>query len=830
MTITRPLFLFLLILPLAFAFFEWRQSARKTGVVLKALSLVAIAVALAEPTLKMPQTKTGVVVLVDTSGSISDADLNHAGSLVSQMAEAVGHNWMRVIPFARQARELGPEEGRGKWRLERTSDENGQSTDLEAAIREGISAIPNGRIPRLVLISDGKENEGSSARAIAQVQRLGIPVDTFPLAGRSEKGLRLLAVSIPRQAYAAEQVPIDLTVQSPHASPAIVSVNAEGKSLGENPVNLSEGTTHVHVRSRINSSGATTISGHVKLQSGEHVEFEQAIDLKRANVLYLSQDPPGADTNLLRALSDAQFDVKTDARLLDTALADTQLVVLNNLDLRTLPKDQKDRLESYVKNGGGLLLIGGEKQVYKDKKQADALDRVLPAALAPPKSPEGTCVALIIDKSSSMEGRKIELARLSAIGVVDHLRPLDLIGVLIFDNSYQWAVPIRRAEDKSLIKRLISGITPDGGTQIAPALTEAYRRVMMARANYKHVVLLTDGISEEGDSLELSKEALAHQITISTVGLGQDVNRSYLDRVANLSGGKSYFLNEPQGLEQILLKDVLEYTGSTAVERPLKALVNQRAEVLDGTDIEAAPPLKGYARFVAKPTAEAILSIDQEKKDPLYVRWQYGLGRAAVFSSDAKSRWAADWLNWPGFDKFWINVTRDLLPHSNAAEAVAQLDAANNDLLVDYHLGPGISEPQQIPQIFVLGPHGFEKAIDVARTGAGIYHGRLHIGDLRGLFRIRPLAESPAFPELGFYRQQEEMLDYGSNTALLRQIASLSGGQFNPEPQDIFRSGGRYIPVVWRLWPGLIGMAIALTLVELILRKWRGIFQRFSSR
>ena len=104
----------------------------------------------------------------------------------------------------------------------------------------------------------------------------------------------------------------------------------------------------------------------------------------------------------------------------------------------------------------------------------------MPADLAPPKSPEGTCVGLIIDKSSSMEGRKIDLARLSAIGVVDHLRPMDSIGVLIFDNSYQWAVPIRHAEDKSLIKRLISGITPDGGTQIAPALKEAYRRIMAA--------------------------------------------------------------------------------------------------------------------------------------------------------------------------------------------------------------------------------------------------------------------------------------------------------------------------------------------------------------
>jgi Ca-activated chloride channel homolog len=830
MTFAHPLLLVLLLLPAAFLAYEWRRTTRRLSLVLKAASLMAIAAALAEPVLRMPETKTGVVVLADTSASISDKDLEREQALVKGMAQAVGHNWMRVIPFARRARDLKPQEVQGGWRLERTADENGKSTDLEAAIREGISAVPNGRIPRLVLISDGKENEGSSARAIAQVERLGIPVDTFSLSGRPENGLRILSTSVPRVAYASEEIPVDLTIQSPKTARATVAISAEGKPLGENPVNLTQGVNQVHVRGRINSSGVTTMTGRLSLDDGSAVDFEQAINLKRAQVVYISQDPPGSDANLLAALGQAQFDVKTDSRLLDTPLSDTQLVILNNLNLLNLSQTEKNNLEEYVKNGGGLLLIGGEKQVYKEQKQADALDRILPADLAPPKSPEGTVVGLIIDKSSSMEGRKIDLARLSAIGVVDHLRPMDSIGVLIFDNSYQWAVPIRHAEDKSLIKRLISGITPDGGTQIAPALTEAYRRIMAAHATYKHIVLLTDGISEEGDSLDLAREAQAHQVTISTVGLGQDVNRSYLERVASFSGGKSYFLNEPQGLEQILLKDVMEYTGSTAVERALKPLVREKAEVLEGTDIESAPALKGYTRFTAKPTAETVLSIDSERNDPLYVRWQYGLGRTAVFTSDAKSRWASDWIHWQGFDKFWINVTRDLLPHATGSDASTALDAANNDLVVNYHLAAGTKEPEKIPQIFVLGPDGFQKPIEVARTAAGTYEGRLHIGELRGLFRIRPLADSAAFPEVGFYRQQEEMLDYGSNAALLRQIATLTGGRFNPEAQDVFRSGGRRIPTVWRLWPGLLAAAIVLTIVELLVRKWRGIFQSFNSR
>jgi hypothetical protein len=455
------------------------------------------------------------------------------------------------------------------------------------------------------------------------------------------------------------------------------------------------------------------------------------------------------------------------------------------------------------------------------KKVEDALDRALPAKLAPPRSPEGTAVVLIIDKSSSMEGRKMELARLAAIGVVDNLRPIDLVGVLIFDNSFQWAVPMRRAEDRTLIKRLISGITPDGGTQIAPALNEAYRRILPSNATYKHIVLLTDGISEEGDSLELSREALLKRVTISTVGLGQDVNRAYLEKISQFAGGKSYFLNEPAGLEQILLRDVMEHTGSTAVEKPLAPSVNKQAEILDGVGIETAPALKGYVKFIAKPTADTILLID--RKDPLLSRWQYGLGRSAVFASDAKARWAADWVTWKGYDKFWTNLSRDLLPHAQSGEATLEFDSANGDLVVDYRLGRDVEEPAAIPGIFVFGPDGFQRPIAVKKVAAGTFRGRLQIGARDGLFRVRPLVESRAFPEAGLYRPEAELADYGSNQALLRQVSEFTGGRFQPDPKAVFEAGRRTIASTMQLWPGLLALAIALNLIELVMRKWKGV-------
>jgi Ca-activated chloride channel family protein len=802
MIFERTWVLVFLLLPLGWALFELKQTRRTVALVLKTIAFVAIILALAEPVLTIPQTKMAVAVLVDTSSSVSSQDLARASELATALENARGRHWTRVLPFARAVRNTLPEEQKNGWQLKNTAGDAGSATDLEAAIGEAIASLPSGMVPRLVLISDGRENTGSINRAAWQAQHLGIPIDTMPLQGRPQPTLRLESVSLPTVGFTGEKFPIDLSISSPAPVQASVAISAEGKLLGSNSVALEKGSNQIRVHASVTTGGALNLSGVIRAGSLGTIQFDRAVNLRRPKVLYISQDPEG----------------------MHGAFNDFQLVALNNLDLESLPASRKNEAEKFVKQGGGLLVIAGERSIYADnKKVEDALDRTLPANLAPPRSPEGTAVILIIDKSSSMEGKKIELARLAAIGVVDNLRPIDLVGVLIFDNSFQWAVPLRKAEDRTLIKRLISGIVPDGGTQIAPALAEAYRRVQPSRATFKHIVLLTDGISEEGDSLDLSREAVQQHVTISTVGLGQDVNRAYLEKVATLAGGKAYFLNEPAGLEQLLLKDVMEHTGTTAVEKTLRPIVAKNAEILDGVGIESAPALKGYVRFIAKPTSDTILKVDE--KDPLLSRWQYGLGRAVVFTSDAKSRWAADWVTWKGFDKLWTNVFRDLLPHAETGEAKTEFDSASGDLIVNYQLGRDVQEPAKLPGIFVLGPGGFQHALPLTKLADNAYRGRIHIGQRQGLFRIRPLEESHAFPEVGYYQQEQELLDYGSNEFLLRSISQFTGGRFNPAPKQVFDSTGRTEQSSLRLWPGLLAFAIALNLAELIMRKGKAMLE-----
>lgn len=816
MTFGHSWILLLLAAPLVWAWWEWSRSLRRAGIVLKALVFALIILALAEPQMTVFEQRTAVALLADVSASVPADQLERERKLSSEIESARGRNLFRVIAFDESTQA-------GEAPLTADSGERlaaGRGTNLEAALRNAMAALPDERVPRLVLISDGRENAGSVERAIYQARRQGVPIDTIPLAGRTRPELALVSLAVPAQAFSGERFPIEALVDSPRASTAEVTLTAEGKSIGRSQVNLNEGQTLVRVWAQLDAVGATLISGAVSAEGLGELHFQGTMTLRRPKALLISGDDESG--HLEPVLAAAGFEVERASGNLPPQIGDFHLIVANNLDLEQWPDKDKSSAERFVREGGGFLLIAGENNLYLEKlddAEPDDLTRMLPAELAPPRAPEGTAVVLVLDKSSSMEGKKMELARQSAIGLVENLRDIDQVGVLVFDNSFQWTAPLRRNAQPADTKRLISGIIADGGTQIAPALREAYRNIEPSKAIYKHILLLTDGISEEGDSIALAREAAKQQITISTVGLGQDVNRAYLERVAQTAEGKSYFLLDVSGLAQLVLRDVMEHTGSSVMEKPVIPEVVERAEILDGIQIAEAGPLLGWVKFIAKPEAETLLRL--EEKDPLLVRWQYGLGRSVVFASDVKDRWAGNWVAWDGFDRFWANVLRDLLPRSAPTRTEAYFDSSSGEMVVRYELASlGDRQlPDSLPDLYVLGPDGFRKAVRLEQTAARSYEARLAIGDRFGLFRARAASDLELFPEVAFYRPNSELEEHGSDEALLRKIAEGTGGRFNPSASQVFDASGRSIETTMNLWPGLLALAILFNLVELVARK-----------
>ena len=807
----------LLLLPAiaGWVIWEWRSGLRISHLGLRAFTFLLIALALASPVWELPDSSVHVVTLVDMSDSVGEDGRTDAQRIVNELESAGGVRNLTVLPFASR---VFPIDGTSLPPASMLESSRG-ATNIEGALRHGLASLPARSVPRIALITDGLENAGSMLRATWQARLLGVPIHVYGLPGRPVAQLRVRNVEFPDRVWSGERFPLRMLVESPRATKGRVEVTVDGKRIGLSDVDLQSGLNPLLLTLSVQSEGISALRAQVSAEGMGEVSKAGAINLRRPNAIFVSSTSQQEDANLLSVMNESNFRLRITDTLPDR-LDETQLLVLNNQDMEAYTEAQKTRVEQYVFAGGGLVVVAGERNVYVEKPEdapEDALTRALPAKLAPPQSEEGTAVVLIIDKSSSMEGRKMQLARLATIGVIDNLRPQDLVGVLIFDNSHQWAVPIRKAESKTLIKRLVSGIMADGGTQIAPALEEAYRRIYPVTASFKHIVLLTDGISEEGDSINLAREAARNKVTISTVGLGRDVNRNYLMKVAETAGGSAHFVEDPAMLQQIMLKDVMEHTGSTAIEGSIRAQLVRASELTEGVEVASAPPLNGFVKFEAKPTADLLLTVDREDAQ-LLVRWQYGLGRSAVFTSDAKGRWAAEWLTWDGYDRLWANLMRDLLPRSQPREAGVRFDEARNMLLVEYRTDPSAGQ-RAAPELFLFGPDNYRMPLSAERIAPGLFRVEAPTAERTGLFRVRPLQDSTDFPEVGYYVEEAEVNDYGNDERLLREVASYTGGLYGPPASVVFDPGNVRFQSQTVLWPFLIAAAILMQLLELFLRK-----------
>src|ERR1044071_1806930 len=103
MSFGHPWMLLFIALPIGWVWWEWRESARRLALCLKAIGLAAVLVALSEPRASVYETKVAAGILVDTSASLSQSDLTRASELAGQIESARGSRWTRVIPLARAA-------------------------------------------------------------------------------------------------------------------------------------------------------------------------------------------------------------------------------------------------------------------------------------------------------------------------------------------------------------------------------------------------------------------------------------------------------------------------------------------------------------------------------------------------------------------------------------------------------------------------------------------------------------------------------------------------------------------------------------------------------
>jgi hypothetical protein len=391
--------------------------------------------------------------------------------------------------------------------------------------------------------------------------------------------------------------------------------------------------------------------------------------------------------------------------------------------------------------------------------------------------------------------------------------------------------PAGDLEDKS---NLIAQITANGGTKIYQAVQSGFETIVNEQASHKHIILLTDGVSTPGtqeDFPRLEREALAKQVTISTIGVGDYINRELLEELARKTRGKVHFVENPESIPQIINGEVRSQEDLAIQERTVRAVRVRPVEFTDGIDFTRSPRLLGFVKAEAKEGSETILRVDVDK--PLLVRWRYGLGRVTALLSDAGTRWAAPWVPWKSFGTLWPQMVRDVSHRDRTVRAGVRPGPGEGEAVVYYDVLGNADIPAAAalsvsgaPHILVEVPGEAPHSVPLEETAPGHYEARIPAGQ-GGLYRIVSGSSELVLPEAGFYRESEEMKPQAVNTALLNEISRVTGGRMHPSIDQLLNDRGSLVRERKPLWPYWLILALLLNFLEVALRK--GFFERLAS-
>lgn len=170
-------------------------------------------------------------------------------------------------------------------------------------------------------------------------------------------------------------------------------------------------------------------------------------------------------------------------------------------------------------------------------------------------------VCLVLDRSTSMQGQRMDMVKSSAINLLQQLRPQDMLSVVTFSDRAEVLIPPTRVSALNKSDSRINLLQTGGGTEILQGLTLGVEQLHQTERSYMRcLVLLTDGhtYGDEKDCLQLAKDAALDGITIHVLGIGHEWNDDLMDQVSSWSGGNASYVTSPRDLDNFLMQKLTE--------------------------------------------------------------------------------------------------------------------------------------------------------------------------------------------------------------------------------------------------------------------------------
>jgi uncharacterized membrane protein len=856
----------LLLVPIIYL---WRTSRvpgsalRKwVSLLLRSALVLAIVLSLADTRMVWFNKGLCVAFVVDQSQSVPGDARGHVRDLIkAQIDQMTKDDQFVIVEFGGDSVLEALPSPRGDLPPAAKVEDSGH-TNLARALRLAMASFPSDRQKRIVLFSDGNQNQEDALREARIAGVKDVDVDVVPILAQRGHEVMVDQVIVPPhvrkdarfliRALITSDTPQDVELLVYRDGARYARIPSQPLKAGSNVIDvpdlLSDGGTHQYQVTIVpRASAADTFAanntgyamtqvdapGKVLLVPGKSGDSTFLYDALRAAGVPVIKNPPAG----LPAGADE--------------LAAYDCVILDNVnyaDVKDSP--QLPALKKWVEDyGGGLVLVGGDDSFGPGGYKGTILEELAPVAMDVKRQKHlaSLAVAVVLDKSGSMgvpingNMQKMQLANEGGVEVIKLLDSQDMAMLGCCDEEVRWVddfktvIPMTPPNRNRLISGIRSVRAGGGGINCYTALFHSYEIVKNADTMSKHVIMFGDSADcdQQDHCVEKAREMYnTFGITTSVIGMGtvNDKDADFQQEVARAGHGRFFVTDDVNNLPKIFLKEAFLVSRPAFVEDKngitltpynsplLQGFINQGRTQL--------PKLYGYVGATLKPRASLALH-GKEADDPVLTHWTIGLGKCVAYTSDSSARWGKDWATWDGYSKFWSQVVRwvSRSAQGNGLTTTTLIDGSDGRVLVDAVNADGKPINNLQLEASVVSPDQTASTdnVPLEQIAPGRYQGRFKANQ-RGTYLVAVAQSDNGQRQLvatggGVLSYPPEFRDLQTNVALLKNLADASGGLYLSDLSGIFRQKPDPVRTFWPLWQLLLIIVTATLFFDIAWRR-----------
>ncbi|WP_291651659.1 VWA domain-containing protein [Clostridium sp.] len=799
---------FLILIPIIFAFMYYSfkkykpWSKNEIAIFISRIVVFTLLIlAFGNITINLKGRNISTVFLLDVSESASDFEESGKDFISTAIESMPRGNKAGVVLFGDNSK---IDKVLNKKKEYKSIDEKPvvTATNIQEAVESALGLFERGGSKRIVLITDGEENQGDILKSTPLINEQKIDFKVYKITGEKGEEIYVDNVKVPDNISVGEEFSVSIDIKSNYATKAKLTLFSGRNKVGEQQVQIQKGKNSFVFKDKQSSGGfkgyrvLVEAEGDTNKVNNEFSTFTNVMD--KPNILLIN-GVKGDSEALEEILSNSVANIKKIAPSTSPStlneLLEYKSIVLNDVHRDDLSNGFMDNIEAYVKDyGGGLITFGGEDSYALGGYKDTSLEKVLPVYMDKRGKNEVPAISinLIIDKSGSMSAEgggvsKLTLAKEAAMKALENLREVDEISVIAFDDTYDEVVPLQKVGDKEAIKELISGIQIRGGTSIYPALEQGYNMQMQSSAKIKHTILLTDG--QDGYGLDnyasLLQNFIDNNITLSTVAVGEGANADLLNQLASIGKGRSYYTDIYTDIPRIFAKEVLLSAGTYIINEEFTPKILSNHEILAGVKTsDGIPSLLGYIGTSIKENAVEILSSNHD--EPILAAMQYGIGRTVSFTSDVSGQWSKNYLAWEYGPQLIKNMVYFTIP-KYGEEGKLNISQEGNEAKVEFY-NDKISKDAKVKGIY-NGENGQEGEFELSQVEPGKFEANIPLDSL-GFYNFSIREEESGEVKNNykgaFALQYSDEYKFNTNGEKLDVVVKETKGSFINKPEEVF--------------------------------------------